>query len=410
MENKEFTKEFEKQFVKELNEIYITQEGQNIMIDNIKSNNNIKVQPIKLKNIKYLTFVAIIPIFCVVAYASGVLVNVVDVFSPIFGVTPVQTQIINDIAYPIGASANSNGITITADAIIGDTNMATVVYTISNDDGTPIILDETLLTPAEEPINGWNTQYYFGFDRLQPNYKGEFIQIGTKLSSTASRNSSMNEFKTNSEGNLIFIEQLESSKLPKGKKVTAYFYDMGYIKSNYLYENGEVIEYNYEFIPMLSGEWEIEYRFDYVNTSKTIAQNKEFTHQDRDIKVNSIVISPLTLTIEFEYLKFESQHLQKIKELEDNQNTTELTIEQEKILDELNLEEMQIKYEFEESIPLYLTKNDGEIIKLSRTTSNSSTIGSRENTTTNSSVHFDEIISLEDIYSVTFGDIESIVS
>ena len=69
--------------------------------------------------------------------AAGILPAPADVFAPLFGGTVAQTEVIDKIGHPIGASASSNGITITADAIIGDQYNACVVYTITREDGEP---------------------------------------------------------------------------------------------------------------------------------------------------------------------------------------------------------------------------------------------------------------------------------
>ncbi|MFR2950670.1 MAG: hypothetical protein ACLTKG_04690 [Collinsella intestinalis] len=54
----------------------------------------------------------------------------------VFGAGPAQTELIDRIGRPIGASCTSNGITITADAIVGMRHAYAVVYTIGKDDGT----------------------------------------------------------------------------------------------------------------------------------------------------------------------------------------------------------------------------------------------------------------------------------
>ena len=70
------------------------------------------------------------------AYATGTLARAADSLAAVFGAGPVQTELIDQIGRPIGASCTSNGITITADAIIGMRNAYAVVYTIEKDDGT----------------------------------------------------------------------------------------------------------------------------------------------------------------------------------------------------------------------------------------------------------------------------------
>lgn len=67
--------------------------------------------------------------------AAGILPAPVDVFAPLFGGAVAQTEVIDKIGHPIGASDSDGGITITADAIMGDEYNAVIVYTISRDDG-----------------------------------------------------------------------------------------------------------------------------------------------------------------------------------------------------------------------------------------------------------------------------------
>ena len=56
--------------------------------------------------------------------------------APLFG--GAQTEIVDKIGVPIGASASVNGYTLTMDAIIGDRYSVMVAYTLSRDDGQPI--------------------------------------------------------------------------------------------------------------------------------------------------------------------------------------------------------------------------------------------------------------------------------
>ena len=67
--------------------------------------------------------------------AAGILPVPADVFAPLFGGNVAQTEVIDKIGHPIGASATDNGITITADAIMGDEYNAVIVYTLTRDDG-----------------------------------------------------------------------------------------------------------------------------------------------------------------------------------------------------------------------------------------------------------------------------------
>ena len=62
--------------------------------------------------------------------------SVSNLLAPLFG--GAQTEIVNEIGVPIGASTSVNGYTLTVDAIIGDRYSVMIAYTLSRDDGQPI--------------------------------------------------------------------------------------------------------------------------------------------------------------------------------------------------------------------------------------------------------------------------------
>lgn len=59
-----------------------------------------------------------------------------NLLAPLFG--GAQTEIVDEIGVPIGASTSVNGYTLTADAIIGDRYSVMIAYTLTRDDGQPI--------------------------------------------------------------------------------------------------------------------------------------------------------------------------------------------------------------------------------------------------------------------------------
>lgn len=62
--------------------------------------------------------------------------TVSNLLAPLFG--GAQTEIVDKIGVPIGASTSVNGYTLTVDAIIGDWYSVMIAYTLTRDDGQPI--------------------------------------------------------------------------------------------------------------------------------------------------------------------------------------------------------------------------------------------------------------------------------
>lgn len=72
------------------------------------------------------------------AYASGQLVSVASAFDDVFGGGTAPTNVTNKVGRPVNAVATSGGITVSADAIMGDERNYVVVYSISRTDGKPL--------------------------------------------------------------------------------------------------------------------------------------------------------------------------------------------------------------------------------------------------------------------------------
>ncbi|MBR3385041.1 MAG: DUF4179 domain-containing protein [Atopobiaceae bacterium] len=79
-----------------------------------------------------------------VAYATGAIVSVQDFVGHLFGAADAQVEIVDQVGRPVGVAQSSNGVTISADAIIGDRTNVAVIFSISKDDGTPFEGIETL--------------------------------------------------------------------------------------------------------------------------------------------------------------------------------------------------------------------------------------------------------------------------
>ncbi|WP_418844847.1 DUF4179 domain-containing protein [Parafannyhessea umbonata] len=72
------------------------------------------------------------------AYASGQLVSVASAFDDVFLGSTAPTRVWNKVGRPVDAVATSDGVTISADAIMGDEHNYAVVYSIRRADGKPL--------------------------------------------------------------------------------------------------------------------------------------------------------------------------------------------------------------------------------------------------------------------------------
>ena len=72
-----------------------------------------------------------------VAYATGSLVSVQRFVSHLFGGQEPKVEIVDKVGRPIGVAQSVGGVTVSADAIIGDKSNVAVVFSIARDDGRP---------------------------------------------------------------------------------------------------------------------------------------------------------------------------------------------------------------------------------------------------------------------------------
>ncbi len=86
----------------------------------------------------HVLIAAVIAAALCAACASGALQAAVQAFGLFLGHQPEQTQVLGEMAQPIGASVTDNGVTLTVDAVLGDANSYAILYTLSRDDGGPL--------------------------------------------------------------------------------------------------------------------------------------------------------------------------------------------------------------------------------------------------------------------------------
>lgn len=72
------------------------------------------------------------------AYASGQLVGVASAIDDVFFGATAPTEVAGRVGRPVNAAATSGGVTVSADAIVGDEHNYVVVYSIRRDDGQPL--------------------------------------------------------------------------------------------------------------------------------------------------------------------------------------------------------------------------------------------------------------------------------
>lgn len=215
------------------------------------------------------------------AYATGTLARAADSLAAVFGASPAQTKLIDQIGRPIGASCTSNGITITADAIIGMRNAYAVVYTIEKDDGT-------------------------AFDELTMNQNGTYNLVldgggsinaltALRLGIDASGGTRYTFDADPADNSLQIVEMTRiggSDASLVGETLHFNATEIGFTRVG---EDGRDLPSQ----AIAAGDWNMSFKIDYEDLSVDLPAGQTFTINGNSAVVDELAVSPLGATITY---------------------------------------------------------------------------------------------------------------
>lgn len=284
------------------------------------------------------------------AGATGVLKSAVDALSPIFGGSAAQTEVIDKIGRPIGASDTDNGVTITADAIIGDTYNAAIVYTIRRDDGTPLLPEGTV---ARSLLMG-------GFGGTDLHIRG------------GCHGSAWFVDEVPGDDTIQLVETFSADVPISHCTATAEFEDLqGWDEAA-----GEPVT-------LIEGRWKFRFDVDYEDSSVTLGGGETFQQNGMTFTVDSVSVSPVAVKVDY---------------------TVDSEVQWSDAPSGRVPEEDRIQSQrYFENVEILLTKKDGTVIDMSNSGG-----GIRPDhgvTVCDKGGVFDEIIPLEELESISVGGI-----
>ena len=300
--------------------------------------------------------VAAAVVLTVGASATGVLKTASEAFQGVFGPT-ADTEIIDQIGRPVGASDTSGGVTVTADAIIGDKYHYAITYSIVKDDGTAFDIDLTNTVG-----NGVLPLTFAESDCTLSGYLG-----GTHGGSYF--------FDADPADNAIqYVETREiSDGEVRGHTVRAKFKDLC------------VYDDEMNRVLLAEGDWSFKFNLDFEDTSVSLPAGQTFDLNGMTATIDEITLSPLALRVDY-------------------------TVDSEVQWDENAQSGRQSDHDSEqmnryfESVQILVNKADGTSLDLSLAGGSISPEGGK--TICQKGEIFSEIIPLEDIVSVTVQGID----
>lgn len=253
-----------------MNELQFSPQQKQAMIDRLMSE-SVKPPKGRLIPLRRLCVLgaaaALAGTLCLGAAATGALKPAGQVFAGIFGASPAQTEIIDRIGYPLDASATVDGVTVRADAIIGDTYSYAIVYSIFREDGQPITAD---------PNPNGDGLLALRFDNWDTNVGHMGGMHGTAYF-----------FDQDPTDNAVQFVELSTADSPlEPGTATVQLTDL----RQGLEEDAPVLA---------SGTWTLRFDFAFEDSSLTLAGGQSFSLGDKTAVLNSVSISPLSLRIDY---------------------------------------------------------------------------------------------------------------
>ncbi len=283
-----------------------------------------------------------------------------DSFSGVFGTA--QTEIIDKIGRPVGASDTDNGVTITADAIIGDKYHYAITYTIARDDGTAFDFDRDSL---------------LGDNRFPMMFQDSDVSL---YGFVGGAHGSSYFYDADPADNAIqYVETREVSdgEVPH-KAVTTTFKDLYFMD----YDNDENRL-------LAKGDWKIKFDLDFEDASEELPSGQTFGQYGMEYTIDNISLSPIALRVDYTV-----DHEVKWDPNAKSGRRSEHDAEQDRM--------------YLENVQIIVNKTDGTSVDMSN--SGGSIRKDDGKTICQKGDLFDEVIPLEDIRSLSVGDIEVPVS
>lgn len=288
------------------------------------------------------------------AMATGVLPLPSDMLSDIFDGPASQTEIIDRIGRPVDASCSNNGVTVTADAIMGDKDMVTIAYTLTFDDPAAL---KKLSEPGE---NG----------TIAGSVDGNVYVDGEH----GSQGQSWLIDKNPNDSSIQYFAQfsVESPGL-MGRTVRTH------INSLVVPRAGKELP---EYKKILTGPWDLKFQLNYEDTSVTIPAPKSVNFNGTKATIQEATVSCVGVSVRYNI----------DRSIEHDNNSGKMSQNMEESMDAVG------------NIPLIVTFKDGHV---EDATSHSGYFANKlDNGTTD--VHktwpFSQVCDTDKIASVQIGD------
>lgn len=341
-----------KEYKNALDELHFSDEAKNRMVERLMERAE-QPAPHRIRRFPRVAAVGVAAalVLSIGAGATGMLKSASEAFAGVFGPT-ADTEIIDQIGHPIGASDTSNGVTVTADAILFDGYNYLISYTLEKEDGSAFDC-------TANPDTGL----------LDLNWGYTDSDIGRHAGGAIGSSWFYDENPNDNAIQYVETMSFDDAVKPGGTaKIT--------LENLRTFTPGTQDE-----TVLAEGSWHLKFKLDAGNCAKELTSGQTIDANGKSATVDKLIISPIgynfTYTVDDEA---------KFRESVSGQAPSS----QQDVWDAF-------------SVPMSVTMKDGTVVDLSGTggsmePENGKTTCTRQGT-------FDQILPLEDIASLSIGGV-----
>ncbi len=200
--------------------------------------------------------------------------------------TEAQTQTIEQLFTPIGVSATDNGVTLTAEGVIGDSHSVAVLYSIRRDSGEPLIPE------TEDTKNVSNGDNTLQFEQETP--------FELMIDSAGSSPGLLFLDFTLADSTLYFLNiwTYSSVNTPPAGHAEVTFENL--YSHEFVPRPNDIPPLERD-IPLVQGKWDLSFDIAYEDASISLPVGQTFSYKDFTGTITDLRLSPLSLHLEFDY-------------------------------------------------------------------------------------------------------------
>lgn len=347
-----------------LDELRFSDEAKSRMVDRLMAAAEQPEQPVAIHRVRRFPRIAAVGVAAALvlsigAGATGVFKSASDAFAGVFGPT-ADTEIIDQIGHPIGASDTAGGVTVTADAILFDGYNYLISYTLEKEDGSAFDC-------TKNPDTGLYDLYWKRADST----------IGSNVDG---RSGSSYFYDENPSDNAIqYVETMSyNDAVQTGGTVKITLHNLQEFSNDGTEST------------LVKGTWSLKFKLDAGNSAKELPAGQTIEVNGLSASVDKVVISPIGYHVVYTV---------------DGEATFDTLYDEngEEIPQESGREPASVSSTWESySAKLLVTKTDGTVLDFSdcggsMDPHDGNTVCTRQGT-------FDTILPLDEVSSVTIGD------